>query len=305
MLGRGASLAHALAPTVGACVRSFSIAGLQLELAKENNLATLGDEIRAVKRRLPWIDMVVLSELACHGTNTARAERLPGPTEEEFSRFARENGVWLVPGSMYERSGSDVFNTTSIINPAGDVVVRYRKQFPFYPYEEGVKGGDSFCVFEVPCVGRFGVSICYDIWFPETSRTLAWLGAEVIINTSLTNTIDREVELSLARAAAASNQCYVYSVNGAGMLGYGRSIVCGPGGEVLYQAGTGREVLALELDLDVVTQVRKRGWNGLGQVLKSFRDHPIAYPPYQTGARSAALDALGPLVKPQSRKVDT
>ena len=286
-------------------MRSFSIAGLQLELAKESNLANLGDEIRAVKRRLPWIDMVVLSELACHGTSIDRAERLPGPTEEEFSRLARENGVWLVPGSMFERSGTDVFNTTSVINPAGDVVVRYRKVFPFYPYEEGVTGGDSFCVFDVPGVGRFGVSICYDIWFPETSRTLAWLGAEVIINTSLTNTIDRDVELSLARAAAASNQCYVFNVNGAGMLGFGRSIVCGPGGEVLYQAGTGHEVLALELDLDAVTQVRERGWNGLGQVLKSFRDHPIAYPPYQTGARSAALDALGALVKPQKRKADT
>ena len=286
-------------------MRRFSIAGLQLELAKENNFASLEDEIRAVKRRLPWIDMVVLSELACHGTNIDRAERLPGPTEGEFSRIARENGVWLVPGSMFERSGDDVFNTTSVINPAGDVVARCRKLFPFYPYEEGVKGGDSFCVFDVPCVGRFGVSICYDIWFPETSRTLAWLGAEVIVNTSLTNTIDRDVELSLARAAAASNQCYLFGVNGAGMLGFGRSIVCGPGGEVLYQAGSGREVLTLELDLDVVTQVRERGWNGLGQVLKSFRDHPIAYPPYQTGARSAALDALGPLVKPQSRKADT
>jgi deaminated glutathione amidase len=286
-------------------VRSFSVAGLQLELEKENNLDRLDEEIRTVKRRFPWIDMVVLSELACHGTSTDRAERLPGPTEEEFSRFARENSVWLVPGSIFERSGTDVFNTTSVINPSGEVIARYRKLYPFYPYEEGVKGGDTLCVFDVPCVGRFGVSICYDIWFPETSRTLAWLGAEVIINTSLTNTVDRDVELCLARSAAATNQCYVFNVNGAGMLGLGRSIVCGPGGEVLYQAGTGREVLALELDLDVVTGVRERGWNGLGQVLKSFRDHPIAYPPYQTGARSAALDALGPLVKPPPRKADT
>ena len=160
-------------------------------------------------------------------------------------------------------------------------------------------------MFDVPGVGRFGISICYDIWFPETTRALAWLGAEVVINTSLTNTIDREVELTLVRAAAASNQCYVFNVNGAGMLGFGRSIVCGPGGDVLYQAGSGREVLALELDLDQVVSVRERGWNGLGQVLKSFRDRPIAYPPYQNGARSAVLDALGPLARPQGRKAET
>ncbi len=286
-------------------MRTFSIAGLQLELRKENNLSYLGEEIRSVKQRFPWIDMVVLSELCCHGTSVHHAERLPGPTEEEFSRFARDNEVWLVPGSMFERSGTDVFNTASVINPTGEVVARYRKVFPFYPYEEGVKAGDSFCVFDVPGAGRFGISICYDIWIPESTRALAWLGAEVVINTSLTNTVDRDIELSLTRAAAASNQCYIFNVNGAGMLGVGRSIVCGPGGEVLYQAGAGREVLALELDLDQVKRTRERGWNGLGQVLKSFRDHQIAYPQYQPGAASAALGALGPLAKPPQRKTET
>ncbi len=172
--------------------------------------------------------------------------------------------------------------------------------FPFYPYEQGVTPGDSFCVFDVPEVGRFGISICYDIWFPEAARTLAWMGAEVIINPSLTNTIDRDVELSIVRATAAQNQCYVFNVNVAGTLGFGRSIVCGPGGEVLYQAGPVREVFALELDLDYVQRVRERGWNGLGQVLKSFRDNTVAFPPYQQGARSPALDALGTLDKPQA-----
>ena len=229
----------------------------------------------------------------------------PVPPKRSFRASRARTRVWLIPGSMFERSGADVFNTASVINPAGNVVARYRKVFPFYPYEEGVKAGDSFCVFDVPGAGRFGISICYDIWFPETTRALAWQGAEIVINTSLTNTVDRDVELSLARAAAASNQCYVFNVNGAGVLGYGRSIVCGPGGEVLYQAGAGREVLALELDLDQVRNVRERGWNGLGQVLKSFRDHPIAYPQYQQGAESTALGALGPLAKPPQRKIET
>ncbi len=279
-------------------MRRLAIAGLQLELAKDGNLAVLGEEILGVKRRFPWIDMVVLSELACHGTSTAHAEPLPGRTEEALSSFAREAGVWLIPGSLFERDGAKIYNTTPVIDPSGRVVARYRKIYPFLPYEQGVTAGSSFCVFDIPGAGRIGVSICYDIWFPEISRTLAWMGAEIIVNTALTNTIDRDTELALARAAAASNQCYVFNVNGAGALGFGRSIVCGPGGEVLHQAGTGREQITTELDLDQVTTVRERGWHGLGQVLKSFRDHPIVYPPYERGARSPALDALGPLVKP-------
>ena len=283
-------------------MRNFSIAGLQLELAKDGNLTAVAEQVGAIKRRFPWLDMVVVSELACHGVGTAHAEPLPGPTEAAFCRIAREHDVWLIPGSLFERDGDRIFNTAPVINPQGDVVARYRKMFPFLPYEEGVTGGDALCVFDVPGVGRFGLSICYDIWFPEITRSLAWMGAEVVINPSLTNTIDREVELCQVRAAAASNQCYVFNVNGGGKLGWGRSVVCGPGGEVLHQAEATQEAFALELDLDTVTRVRERGWNGLGQVLKSFRDHPVAWPAYQKGARSEALDALGPLAKPDKSR---
>ena len=279
-------------------MRNFSIAGLQLDLAKTGNLPLLADQIGAAKRRFPWLDMVVVSELACHGVSADLAERLPGPSEETFAGLARQHDVWLIPGTLFERDGDRVYNTAPVIDPSGAVVARYRKIYPFYPYEEGVSGGNDLCVFDVPKVGRFGLSICYDIWFPEITRSLVWMGAEVVINPSLTNTVDRDVELAQVRAGAASNQCYVFNVNGAGKLGWGRSIVCGPGGEILHQAGSGHEVFALELDLDSVVRVRERGWNGLGQVLKSFRDHAIAYPPYQPGAQSPALAALGPLVKP-------
>ena len=279
-------------------MRNFSIAGLQLDLVKTGNLPLLADQIGAAKRRFPWLDMVVVSELACHGVSADLAERLPGPSEEAFAGLARQHDVWLIPGTLFERDGDRVYNTAPVIDPSGTVVARYRKIYPFYPYEEGVSGGQELCVFDVPKVGRFGLSICYDIWFPEITRSLVWMGAEVVINPSLTNTVDRDVELAQVRAGAASNQCYVFNVNGAGKLGWGRSIVCGPGGEILHQAGSGHEVFALELDLDCVARVRQRGWNGLGQVLKSFRDHTIAYPPYQPGAQSPALAALGPLVKP-------
>jgi predicted amidohydrolase len=62
--------------------------------------------------------------------------------------------------------------------------------FPFYPYETGVTQV-HYCVFDVPNVARFGVSICYDMWFPETIRTLVTMGA-VILHPTLTGTIDRK-----------------------------------------------------------------------------------------------------------------
>src|SRR3546814_4288082 len=95
--------------------------------------------------------------------------------------------------------------------------------FPFAPYERGVAPGSEFVVFDVPGAGRFGVSICYDMWFPETTRSLASLGAEVILHPTLTNTIDRDAELAIARASAATNQCYFVDINVAGALGVGRS----------------------------------------------------------------------------------
>ena len=81
------------------------------------------------------------------------------------------------------------------------------------------------------------VSICYDIWFPETTRTLTSMGAEVLLHPVLTNTIDRDVELSIARATAAQFQCYVFDINGIGAGGVGRSCVVDPSGQVLHEAG--------------------------------------------------------------------
>lgn len=277
----------------------FAIAGLQLEIARGDNLAVLRTEIESVVSRFPWVRMVVLGELSAHGSGTTRAEAPAGPTEQEFRRIAKSLGVWLVPGSFYVREGDSVFNLTPVIDPAGEVVARHRKMFPFLPYETGVKPGSDFVVFDVPGAGRFGVSNCYDMWFPETTRTLAAMGAEVILHPSMTNTIDRDVELAIARANAASNQCYFIDINVAGQLGFGRSIVCGPGGEVLHQAGRGREVFPFEVDFDFVRHVRQRGWHGIGQVLKSFRDRAVDFPVCaDRGRPSEALRALGALQMP-------
>lgn len=277
----------------------FGIAALQLDLAKGDNLARIASEIGALKARMPWVRMVVLGELATFGAGTARAQAMPGAAENRYRDIARKHGLWLVPGSLYERRESLIFNTTPVIDPAGKVVARYRKQFPFYPYEKDVAAGHEPVVFDIPGVGRFGVSICYDMWFPETTRSMCWMGAEVILHPTMTNTVDRDVELSIARASAAMNQCYVVDVNVAGELGLGRSIICGPGGEVIHQAGSGREIIAFEVDLDYLRDVRNRGWQCLTQPLKSLRDSKVVFPAYGAGVTpSTYLDSLGRLAMP-------
>jgi len=287
-------------------MRRFGLAALQLELSPGNNLEAIAAEIASVRRRFPWVDMVALAELATHGVALDRAEPMPGPTEERYRAIAREHGLWLQPGSLYERAGERIYNTAPVIDPAGNVVARHRKIYPFLPYEQGVASGGGHTVFDVPGVGRFGVSICYDMWFPETTRALAWMGAEVILHPSLTNTVDRDVEIAIARASAATNQCYFVDVNCAGKLGFGRSSAFGPGGEALHVAGSGREVIALEIDLDVVSAVRERGWNGLTQTLKSFRDTNVSFPPYAPdGRRGGVFAKLGPLERPDRRASNT
>jgi len=114
-----------------------------------------------------------------------------------------------------------------------------------------------------------------------------------------TGTVDRAQELVLAQANAIANQCGFVDVNLAAPLGTGRSIVVGPEGERLHEAGTGEETIPLVLDLDRVRAARARGTHGLGQVLKSFRDAPQRFACYAPDAEpSASLAALGPLCMP-------
>jgi len=281
----------------------LAIAGLQLELCAEDNLSVIEQEIELVKSRFPWTQMVVLPELCTYGPSIEMAVQLPGEVENCFREAARKHDIWLIPGSIFERRDGQVFNTAPVINPDGEVIARYNKQFPFYPYEQGVSRGDKFVVFEIPGVGKIGLIICFDIWFPEIVRQLVWMGAEAIIAPTLTNTIDRNVELSIARANAATNQVYFVNINNAGRLGYGQSIIVGPDGNVIHQASTTREIITVELDFDHVRRIRERGMHGLVQTLKSFRDAEVAYPVYQQGAGPGALSELGPLTLPDKDEI--
>ncbi len=280
-------------------MKPFAIAGIQMRIsATYSNVEMMKLKLDITMNLYPWVDMVLFSELCAFGPLLHTAREIPCLFEQEMQAMAKKYGIWLIPGSIFEKSEGKIYNTATVINPLGEVVTRYRKMFPFYPYEVGVTPGSEFCVFDIPDVGRFGLSICYDMWFPETIRTLAVMGAEVILHPTMTGTIDRDIELSIARAMATVNQCFFFDVNGLETGGSGRSVVCGPDGRVIYQAGETEEIMPIEINIERVQRSRELGVLRLGQPLKSFRDHMGDFSIYQAGAKHPYLDSLGPLIKP-------
>jgi formamidase len=202
----------------------------------------------------------------------AVAETVPGGLTARLCALARELEVWLVPGSFYERSeDGDVYNTAIAVSPLGEIAARYRKCFPWRPWES-VAAGREFVVFDVDGIGRAGLMICYDGWFPEVARHLAWMGADVIFQVTATATADRDQELVLARANAIVNQVWVVNVNMGGRPGPGRSIIVDPEGHVVQLAGDGEEYQTEVLDLDAATRVQRYGSVGMNRLWKQIAE---------------------------------
>lgn len=280
----------------------FAIAGIQMHVAAlHSNVEAMIHRLDLLMTHFPWTQMVLFSELAPHGPLTRFAQPYENDIVKTFQDAARRHKVWLIPGSMYIKDDHGLIrNLSYVINPDGDIVTTHAKMFPFRPYEAGVEAGTDFCVFDVPNVGRFGLSICYDMWFPETTRQLTSQGVEVLLHPVLTGTTDRDAELAIARSTAVQFQCYVFSVNGLGAGGVGRSCVVDPTSLVLHQSAGHEDTFPLEIDLATVRRQRETGMKGLGQVLKSFRDRPTDFSVYdRNSGTDTYLHALGPLETPQ------
>ena len=280
----------------------FAIAGVQMHVAAlHSNVEGMKQRLDVLMARFPWTQMVVFSELAAFGPLHQYALPFPNDTLRMFQDEARRHKIWLIPGSMFEKAEDGrIYNTSVVINPDGEIVRTYRKMFPFKPYEADISSGTDFCVFDVPGVGRFGLSICYDIWFPETTRQLTSQGVEVLLHPVLTGTTDRDAEIAIARATAAQFQCYVIDVNGLGAGGVGKSLVVDPTATVLHQSAGQEDMFPIEIDLDMVRRQRETGLKGLGQVLKSFRDREADFSVYdRSSGTDAYLKTLGPLAIPQ------
>lgn len=275
---------------------AFGVAGVQMEVVSgEGNIARIAERLDAVRREYPWVELVLFSELCLFGADPKWARPASGGEIDELRGLAREYNLWLAPGSLYEEATGGFYNTALVIDPDGRVVAAHRKLFPWTPFETS-KPGREFSVFDIPGRVRVGVCTCYDQWFPEVARQLAWMGAEIILNPTRTTTPDRTQELVLSRANAIFNQVYFLSVNGVGHGGNGRSILVDPEGVVIAQAGDEESVLAARLDLDLVSRVRREGTMGQCQALKSFRDSEIEFPVYSRGrGESEAFRQLGPI----------
>lgn len=278
------------------CNSRFMVAGIQMPVpVTGQNIPAMTAQLDKTVALYPGVDMVVFSELAAHGPLHSCASADPQADEAMFQALAAKHRIWIVPGSAFVRRHGKTYNHAVVINPTGEIVGRYDKMFPFMPFEAGITGGTEFLIFDVPEVGRFGLSICYDIWFPETTRTLTSAGVEVLIHPVLTGTTDRQAELAIVQATAAMFSCYVIDVNGLDSGGVGRSLVVDPTGLVVHQCGQTTEIFPINIDLDLVRRVRTEGANGLGQVLKSFRDKNCILSTYANNGASDYLDSLGPL----------
>lgn len=257
-------------------------------------VSAFADEVKAALTAQPHSTLVVFPELHLFGDSDpdqqrtemlqASAEPLDGPRVKELRQLAADLGIWLVPGSVCERGPEgQLFNTQLVLSPDGELAGYYRKVFPWRPFEP-YDPGDRFTTVDLAGVGRVGLNICYDAWFPEVSRQLAWMGAEVILNVVKTTTPDRRQELVLAKANAIVNQVFVVSVNCAGPTGKGLSIIVDPEGNTLAEAADDAPVLlTAELDLAAVEHVRTHGTENLNRPWSQFRDgeDAVELPVYQ------------------------
>ena len=277
-------------------MRTLSIVALQAAPVFRDPAATvalLAQRARAVRAAVPHAQLLVLPELHPsappalleeHGGHAERAAvEVPGPVTDSLGAIAHDTGLWLVPGSLYERGEEGrIHNTAVVLSPDGELVTSYRKVFPWQPHETS-DPGDSFVTFDIPDIGRVGLAICYDGNFPETYRQLAWMGAEVVLQPALTTTSDRDAELVMTRANAIFNQLYAVSVNAPAPAGNGRSIVVDPEGLVRAQAGDSQEMVSDVLDLDAVTRVRKFGTAGVSRMWDQIERERgrVRWPMYQ------------------------
>jgi deaminated glutathione amidase len=276
--------------------RYLGIAGIQMQVVHgRDNTDGMLKQLNTVAALYPWVDIICFSELCMSGLEMNLAMPIPNPALDRIIGWAQKNNKWIIPGSFYEKEKDKIYNTSLVISPDGEIAARYRKIFPWRPLEE-TEAGEDFCVFDIPQKGRFGLCICYDLWFPELTRSLAWMGAEAIFCPTATYTSDRTQELILARANAISNQLYLFNINGLGVGGIGQSIFVDPEGRVLQTSGETEIIMTEIIDLDHTSRVREYGTVGQCQVWKALADFKGKFPVYQQDMlKGAIFKSIGPL----------
>ena len=150
--------------------RSLLVAGLQTAGVPGDPAATLEQlerNVRALRSTFEGLELVVAPELHLMALPPLLEEDgvppqdlavdIPGELTERLGALAHETGLWLIPGSVYERVGDAVANTAVVLSPVGELVASYRKCFPWQPYETTQPGTRTVC-FDIDSVGRFGLA---------------------------------------------------------------------------------------------------------------------------------------------------
>jgi len=200
------------------------------------------------------------------------AEPIPGPSSTALSDLARELGIHLLAGSILEAiPGSEKsYNTSLLFDPAGKQIASYRKIHLFdVDLANGVslRESDTRAHGEAPVVARtelgaMGLSVCYDLRFPELYRALARQGAELVFVPSAFTAYTGAAHWEpLLRARAIENQIYVIAPDQFGHSAqsfetYGHSMIIDPWGKVLADLPDGPGVITAEIDLEYLAKVR-------------------------------------------------
>ena len=256
----------------------------------EANKRKLRGEIEAAARE--GAELVVLQELHntpyfCQTENTALfdlAETIPGPSTDYYGRVAKECGVVLV-SSLFERRAPGLYHNTAVVfERDGSVAGKYRKMHipddPAYYEKFYFTPGDLGFEPVQTSVGRLGVLVCWDQWYPEAARLMALRGAEILVYPTAigwesTDTEDekarqREAWITVQRGHAVANGLPVVSVNRVGyepdpsgqtggITFWGSSFAAGPQGEILAQAPSDSEA-RMVVDIDMKRSENVRRW---------------------------------------------
>ncbi len=203
----------------------------------------------------------------------ASARPIPGPHTDAFAEVARRNDAWILAGSLAESSPDDdrPFNTSVLIAPDGSIAATYRKIHLFDvavdagPVDQEsarVSAGSSPVIAEVDGV-KVGLTVCYDLRFPELYRSLALAGAEILtVPANFTERTGRDHWEVLLRARAIENGAWVLAPGQSGgppgQPAFGRSMIIDPWGTVVAQASDGVGIIHADVETDRVAAVRRQ-----------------------------------------------
>lgn len=247
---------------------------MKVEDTPGKNLQTAGRYIAEAAKR--GADLVMLPEMFCCPYETPNfprfAEKEGGAFYQALASLAKENGIFLIAGSVPEEAEGKTYNTSYVFSPEGKGIAKHRKIHLFdidvaggqrFMESETLTAGNSPTTFQTPW-GKMGLCICYDIRFPELSRLLALEGAKAIFIPAAFNMTTGPAHWELSfRARALDNQVYMAGCAPARDLtasyhSWGHSIVANPWGEVLEELDEKEGVLYAELDFEKEDAIRSQ-----------------------------------------------